>query len=248
MTSSALRRPRFRQCVYCLGEFPRAQMSDDHVIAGSWYPDTTDERVQRLTAPACRNCNSGKFAAIERYLLLRLAMCVDPTDPAAAGVWDRAKRSVDPKRAKGDKDRRHRQMQKDALTRDLRELESVPQHALPFSIVNFATGSRVSVDISAERLNSLIQKWTRGFYYCIHGVPLSTAANIEVMHISDRAALEAFVKIWHHARAIDGGIGVQVRFWSAEESGRREELYVYSIWKQFRAYAAVIGERLATPP
>ncbi|HEV2549009.1 MAG TPA: hypothetical protein VGU20_16830 [Stellaceae bacterium] len=228
-----------QQCVYCLGEFPRAQMSDDHVIAGSWYPDTTDERVQRLTAPACRDCNSGKFAAIERYVLTRLAMCVDPTHPAAAGIYEKAKRSIDPGLAKNEKDRRHRRKQREALFRDLEALDAVAGHVLPFSAVNFAMGSRTGLRIDAGRLNQVIEKWTRGFYYCIYGVPLSVSAKIEVFHVADRHALEAFEEIWHHARAIDGGVGVQVRVLSAEESGRREELYAFSIWGQFRAYAAV---------
>jgi hypothetical protein len=113
-------------------------------------------------------------------------MCVDPTDPAAAGVWEKAKRSIDPKLARGDKDKHHRARQKEALARDVLSLDAVPDHTLPFPVPNFSMGSRHGVTIDAHRLNPLIEKWTRGFYFCIHGSPLSAAAKIEVFHVADR--------------------------------------------------------------
>ena len=213
-------------------------MSDDHVIAGAWYPPTTSENIKRPTVPACKSCNN-RYSAIERYALIRLAMSVDPTHPAAAGIYEKAKRSIDPKLARVDNDRHHRARQREAFMRDLHSLDAVPNHALPFSVRNFAIGSRLGLRIDARRLNLLIEKWTRGFYFCVHGFPLSASAKITVFHVSDRQALEALEKIWHHARAIDGGLGVQVRCWSAEDSSRREELYAFSIWDQVRMYAGV---------
>jgi hypothetical protein len=232
--------PKMRLCVYCLRMFPRAQMTDDHIIASSWYPDTTPSTVQRLTAPACRNCNNNKFAPIERYALVRLAMSIDPTVPGADGIHAKAMRSIDPAQAKTGKDRKHRAKQRDALMRDL-----VPAHAgtkgvLPFSAKNLALGVRTGLSIDGKRLDAVVEKWTRGYYYGTHRVPLSSFAKVEVWFVSDQQAGEAFENIWQHARAIDGGPGVQVRYWSAEESGSRIDICAFSLWGgQVRMYSGV---------
>lgn len=233
------RRPRTRQCVYCLGEFPRAQMTDDHVIGRAWYPDTTPATVKRLTAPACKNCNNNRYAAMERYALVRLAMCIDTTDPAAAGIYGKAMRSIDPAAAKGDKDKRHRKQQREAFMRDLLPIDGVSKGVLPFSARNFEAGSRTGLKIGAQQLDSLIEKWVRGFYFCIHGRPMSKSGKVQVFHVADNRALEAFERIWNLARVIDGGAGVQVRCWSAQDSERREEIYAFFIWNFVRIYAGV---------
>ncbi|HEX7969000.1 MAG TPA: hypothetical protein VF502_12340 [Stellaceae bacterium] len=134
-------------------------------------------------------------------------------------------------------------MQRAALGREVRELTGIPKASLPFSIPNLDKGSRHGVMISATKLNTLVEKWARGFYYCVHGQPLSASRRIQVIHVGDEHAAVAFREIWQHARAIDGGPGVQVRLWTAEEDRRREEIYGFSIWGQFRVYAAV-SERL----
>jgi HNH endonuclease len=157
--NGSLRRPKFRQCAYCLGEFPRAQITNDHIIAGSWYPDTTPSAVQRWTVPACRRCNN-HFSSIERYVHARLAACVDPTHPAAAGMWEKARNSIDPKQARTPREREHRIRQREAFWSGLRELrESPPQVTRSRAIVvnpsNFKSPAPQSDDEpSADWLNA----------------------------------------------------------------------------------------------
>jgi 5-methylcytosine-specific restriction endonuclease McrA len=79
------------RCVHCL------RLSDaitaDHVPSRSWYPDTTPETVQRWTVPACPECNN-HLGQLEKDLLIRLALCIDPHSPAASGIAAAALRAL----------------------------------------------------------------------------------------------------------------------------------------------------------
>lgn len=228
---------KLRQCVYCLDNFPRAQITDDHIIAGSWYPDTTPSTVQRWTAPACQKCNN-HFSPIERYVHARLAACVDATHPAAAGMWEKAKHSIDPARARNRRDREHRLRQWGAFWSEVTSLSEPPVHTLPFSAPNFSKGSRTGLKINGKKLNSLVEKWVRGIYYKIHGHPLSSRGEISVIHLPEGAAATAFGKFWDERNILDAGPGVHVSYLSAQEGSKRADVYEFKIWSQFKVFAS----------
>jgi len=57
--------------------------------------------------PACRQCNSD-YGSLEEDLLGTFALCIDPTDAAAAGVSKSVLNSMDPAKAKSPRDARAR--------------------------------------------------------------------------------------------------------------------------------------------
>jgi hypothetical protein len=65
----------------------------DHVVPDSWYPDTTPPNVQRWTVPSCAECNRA-LGQLEKDLLIRLILCVDPKSEAASGLAAKAFRSL----------------------------------------------------------------------------------------------------------------------------------------------------------
>lgn len=214
------------------------EITDDHIIAGAWFPDTTPATVQRWTAPACRSCNNS-FSSLERYVHARLAACIDPTHPAAAEMWDKAKSSIDPRRARSHRDREHRTRQRDAFWKNLRALAEPPAHTLPFSVSNFTKGSRTGLMIEAPKLDALCKKWGRGLYYKIHGIPVSASAEIEIIHPSEGATHNAFGRFWDQRTIIDAGPGIQVSYLSAEEGNKRADVYLFTIWNQFEVFVYV---------
>src|SRR5579859_3303233 len=90
MKSSEISKEQGR-CIHCLRL--TEQVEADHVFSSSWYPDTTLTTVQRWTAPSCPECNR-KLGQLEKDLLIRLALCIDPKSPAASGLADRVLRSL----------------------------------------------------------------------------------------------------------------------------------------------------------
>jgi hypothetical protein len=231
--------PETRQCIYCLDQVPIPEITDDHIIAGSWYPDSTPTTTQRWTAPACKKCNNS-LGAIEQYVHTRLAACIDPTDLAAAGIWERARNSIDPLRAKKDRDRQHRANQRAAFWRHLAEMKEPCAATLPFSLPNFQQGSQTALFIESDKLESLLsKKWARGVYYKIHNQPLSLSAKISIIYPQPGKAALLFADIWSHVRSIFLGPGIQISYFTAEDQTRLADLYVFRVWNQLEFITSV---------
>ncbi len=79
------------QCVHCLRI--SNVITEDHVPPRSWYPDSTPRTVQRWKVPSCADCNK-YLGQLEKDLLIRLALCVDPQSVAASGIAKIAFRSL----------------------------------------------------------------------------------------------------------------------------------------------------------
>jgi hypothetical protein len=88
MTTGFINRGR---CVHCLRVTD--SITADHVFPSSWYPDTTPATVQRWTVPCCFECNR-ELGKLERDLLVRLVLCVNPKSEAASGLASKALRSL----------------------------------------------------------------------------------------------------------------------------------------------------------
>lgn len=78
------------RCVHCL-RLSKA-ITYDHGFPDSWYPDTTPATVQRWTAPSCPNCNN-ELGRLERDLLVRVVLCIDPKKEAVSGLASKVLRS-----------------------------------------------------------------------------------------------------------------------------------------------------------
>jgi hypothetical protein len=79
------------RCVHCLQRFEGT--TKDHAFPKWWYPDTTPEQVQRWTVPSCLECNN-RLSRLEQELLIRMGLCVDPTQWEARGISAKALRSL----------------------------------------------------------------------------------------------------------------------------------------------------------
>jgi hypothetical protein len=88
MVGELVRSPR---CVHCLRV--TESLTADHVFPTSWYPDTTSPTVQRWTVPSCPECNHA-LGQLEKDLLIRLVLCIDPKSDAVSGLASKALRSL----------------------------------------------------------------------------------------------------------------------------------------------------------
>jgi hypothetical protein len=140
------------QCPYCLGAFPDAEMTDDHVIARSWFPAGTPP-VAKWQVRACQPCNNRK-SALERDVLGRLAWCLDPKRSDLADIIASARRSIDPRSAKTARDFMHRFNRREALRRSLIDVDSRNAPGLlPYFIANFDAGSRTGMEVPPQSLD-----------------------------------------------------------------------------------------------
>jgi hypothetical protein len=218
-------------------------MTNDHVIARSWYPGSTPPNTEKWKVPACRLCNN-RFSRDEQDLFIRLAHCVDPKHPGSQDIHRRAKRAIDPSLGKNERDRKRRVATRQRFLRDLREVSGLPaQGVLPSFRGNFDLGSRTIVLVRAKLINAIIEKWARGLHYVLLGYPVPQRATVTAVHVEDQTAELAFGALRKHATMLYGGPGVEVMQFTATEDSARESLYGFVIWQQFKAYATVEEDR-----
>jgi hypothetical protein len=226
------------RCVYCLRSVEEA--TEDHVIAQSWYPESTPENVEKWKVPSCRPCNT-RYSKLEDDFKIRLAFCVDPANPAAQGVYERARRALDPHMGKNPTDRRLRRERKKKIYKDLLDFDTQPQGVLPFSAKNFDRGSRLGILISKD-LDKLIEKWVKGLHFLLFSRYITDKDTIEIMHADDELFIRTVGPFSQHATAVRKGPGVEVTYLSAEEGQERHTLYRFNIWAQFQTYAYVVDQ------
>ena len=233
------RRPTTEQCTYCRREIFGKEITDDYVISRRWYPPSTPSTVRKWRAWACERCNN-EYSHLEQYLLVRLAMCVNPAIPASAGVWERAKRAMDYRSLKDPIERAKRRAVYIAVTHDIKEVNVLPPRGvLPSFLTNFGQGSRTIVRIDANKLNSLIEKWALGIHRHVWGEPATRDAHTKVMHLTNQNTAASFPGTAGLWKILDGGPGLNVSYLAAQGHKSRTAIYSFLIWDQFRAYGTI---------
>ena len=145
------KKPKAGKCVHCLKD--PVERNWDHVFPESWYPDTTPPNLEKWKIPSCIPCNDS-LGVMEDDLFVLLAHALDPYHPGSAGLYDRAKRAIDPEAGKDERDRQAR------ASRQRRFLQSVLVGE-GYTRSRCLSGVRRSVEPTAGRAhgNSLSQDW-----------------------------------------------------------------------------------------
>lgn len=230
-------------CVYCLKNVAKRDVTSDHVIARSWYPEHTPSNLEKWKVPCCSDCNA-KFGRAEEDILVLLAPCLDPHDPDSAAIVAKAKRSIDPSYGVDEADRAARKRRQIWFLRRCRNVDTLPDKGvLPSFEKNFGMGSRLSIRINGPKFNGVITKWTRGIHFRQCGRLIYDAHNIQVFHVRDSVAEVAFAEIKNGAEYLNRGKGIQIMRAEGHDESGRLTLYAYTIWNQFKAYAAVEEDR-----
>ncbi len=232
------------RCVYCLEFFE--VLTSDHVFPEAWYPDTTPENLKKWQVPACQECN-GKYGKLERDLLLRFGLCLDPVEPKSRGITDKAIRSVKTSCAKSDKDRYHRQMRRDKVLRELIPPEEVPKESI---FPNFgpwpdaAPDEQLGVLVSADKLKAFGEKLVRGISYVIDRRYIEPNHQIEIFFVYDENAqeitnlIERFGKEYHCGPGITIGVVFASALFPPDDP--QNGLFAIDIWGRLRIYASIL--------
>jgi hypothetical protein len=161
----AKRKPKPGRCVHCLKIFD--DLTWDHVFPEAWYPSTTKPNQYKWQVPSCKNCNK-EYGVLENDLLTRLSICLEPSDSACAGIFDKGMRALDPKYARNEKDRKFRQAKREKIQRELWVGEAIPQKYLypGFGLyTQLPTQEQGAVPISSDSVKKLAEKIVRGIFY-----------------------------------------------------------------------------------
>lgn len=227
----------FQVCAYCGERTPDKDITADHVIARSWYPEAAVQQ-QKPTVPSCRKCNNS-FSTPERDLLTRLSFCMDPEDPQLARITTRVKRSINPREAKNPRDWMARFNQRQQIIADLRPLNQRTRAGLlPSFQSNEEKGSNTVIQIPSELLDLVLEKWIRGFFFLELGYPVPEGFEVSTYHLRDKDANDAFREVWHMGKHWKPSEGVHIAHFVTDE--RNGYAMAALLWKEFRAYGFVI--------
>ena len=226
-------------CVYCLASVAKTKITDDHVIAKSWYPEHTPANLERWKVPCCSRCNA-EFGRVEEDILVLIAHCLDPRDPKSAHIVAKARRSIDPECGVDEPDRAARKRRRVWFLRHCYRLDALPDHGvLPSFEKSFAMGSRLGIRMNGPKLNAVVSKWTRGIHFWHCSRLIRNADSIQIFHVKDAVADTAFEKIKNAAEYLNRGEGIQIMRAEGRDDSGAMTLYAFNIWNQFKTYSAV---------
>jgi len=227
---------RRETCTYCLQSVPRAECTSDHVIAESWYAATAGE-MAKWQVPACRKCNND-LGKIERELIVRLAKCLDESNPAYGQIVARAERAIDPAQGKNARDARSRAALRRKLQADLLGVtDFYAEGVLPFFERNFDAGSRDGITFEKDNIDAIAQKWTRGIYRVHYKALLPAHAQFDVHFFRKDAEWETFEE--QFAVQLDRGPDLQVRLFLGKVAENEELIASFRLWQEFCVHCFV---------
>lgn len=238
------KRPPPGLCVHCLGYFDK--LTWDHVFPEGWYPDTTPPNIEKWKIPACLPCNA-MHAKSEGELLVRLSLCIDPSDHRNAGIIEKAFRAFDRTAGRNERDANARASLKQKLLRQLLEGASIPQQGVypGFGASQSNEAPQAAIPISANALQRLTEKVVRGLTYIRDNRFIEPPYSVEFYALSENGA-QPIVKILERfGEAFDCGPGITV-VRAVVPKDETTAVYKIEIWGQLTTYAFV-GKQSAEP-
>ncbi|MGA9896683.1 MAG: hypothetical protein WBQ09_01175 [Terriglobales bacterium] len=241
MKQDGSRDPKSIRCVHCGRDLTKS--TKDHVFPSAWYPSETPPDVQRWTVPSCSQCNN-KFGAMERELFIRLAMCIDPQRAEAAGLSEKAVRSMGIG-AEGIslKESLHRRALK------LKIIASVWHHKPGTETLpglgphpGFPEDKQLAIPISANLMEEVVKKIVRGCEFELaKGRIIEEPYEIGISFVHEHNVPEAVNRAFQISSALKAplGPGFEVtRVEAHDEPGA--VMYKMVIWGTLVAYASIL--------
>jgi hypothetical protein len=229
------------KCLHCLKTTD--DWNWDHVFPESWYPDSTPPNLEKWQVPACRTCNSD-YGKLERDLMIRIGLCLDPNDSKSKSIVQKAMRAIDPSCAKDEKDRAARAAKRAQILREIWHGKEIPvQHVYPGlgNRWNLPVDQQTSVPISAKGIRRINEKIIKGIFYLEDKRYVERPFKISSWAVHESAAgyVKALLDKFGTEYAREPGILVH-RAVAPEDS--MSSVYFIDIWGQFKMYGSI--ERL----
>jgi hypothetical protein len=227
------------KCVHCLQD--PVEINSDHVFPVSWYPTTTPPDLEKWQIPSCVPCNSA-YGKIEEDFKQRIALCLDPSASASAGIVPGAMRAIDPSAGRDAHDQqkragRRRQVQAMILTGDAIPTEGV----LPGfeANENLSPEDRAVVQIPRSYVERIAEKIVRGIMFIEHDCKfIEPPFKVGTYVLSDKDAAEIRSTFPKPLTEYHRGPGIAVRTAVASDNGI-SSYFEIELWQRFKVYASV---------
>lgn len=233
-------RPPPGPCVHCLKH--HEELTWDHVFPAGWYPDTTPPNLEKWQIPACSDCNQ-TYGTLEGDLLIRLGLCITPDTPETKGISEKARRSIDPKFGRDEKDRKARQRKRESLLKEIQEMSALSEEGY---LPNFGPEpgkvypALLRVPISQDHLVRLGAKLVRGLTYILDGKLIPPEYEIGVYFAENDKVPEPIQLLKTHGKSYHRGPGIMVERGIGVDDPM-SALFIIDIWGKLRVFASVLA-------
>lgn len=233
------KRPAKGRCVHCLKE--EAERNWDHVFPKSWYPDTTEADLEKWQIPTCVACND-RYGKLERDLIGRLGLALDATNPASAGLADKALRAINPDAAKNEGDAAARDARAKKILGEMYKGEELRgKNVVPGLHERWdrPLEKQLGISIPEESLPAMTEKIVRGITFREDGVFIEPDQKIGCFLAKDEDVKDVKEMLDRDGKEFKREPGLVVRR-ARYEAG---DLYEITFWNQFTTYATVSKPR-----
>lgn len=233
--------PKPGKCVHCLRH--PVQRNWDHVFPDSWYPDTTPKNLARWQIPSCYKCNR-ELGAIESEFFVRIALCLNPNDPASRSIVEKALRAMKPTLGKSPADKRAREALGRKVTGEMLKGEQIPsQGAYPSLGARWGRpqGSGIALIIPIESFRRITEKIVRGITYFETKRYIEPPHHVQFYALDDKDAAPIRNVLTDGGTTLAREPGIVVKRVVAPDDGV-SAMYELEFWKQFKTYAAVLED------
>jgi hypothetical protein len=202
--------------------------------------------------PSCEECNR-KYGQIESDLRFRSGLGVDPTAPQSLGIAQSVQRSLDPSKAKREKDQRARKRQFDKLRDMVIPLSMIQaDNILPDfgPVPGTAKEDLIPIGIPAEGWKAFGTKLARGSAFVLEDRYIEVDQKVDVlppMYEEDERATKIRRAIREHGTYHRVGpgfvVGHGLAFVEKMETGLLTPLtlFRFEIWGRVKIYAQVVN-------
>ena len=225
------------KCVHC-GCYSE-EITSDHVFPESWYPRTTRENLYKWQVPSCSTCNL-ELGKIEKDLMIRIGLCLDPNDPSSRGIHDKARRAIDSKCGKGKKDVAARLAKRKQIMGQTMEGYDIPMPAV-YPEFGPAEGhpmqEQIAVTLPVSSMRKLGEKIIRGIVYIEDGEIITDEHVINIFFTRDEGAKPLIEAVDKFGVELQREPGILIK--KATVEGDLSSLFYIEIWKRLKLYGAV---------
>jgi len=221
------------QCVYCLE--CHDELTWDHILPRSWYPDTTPSDVEKWKVPCCVRCNSA-YGRLEEDLLVRLGLCLNSEDFRCAGVPQAVMRSLTPKVGRDEADSEIRARRRSKIKNQVVYVSDASRGILPGfgDSVGAANAPRAAVLLPKQELVRFGEKLLRGIVFRLSGKVIDHSQDIGV-HFCEPGRVTYVNALLRHGDKHELGPGLSVVYAVAKDNDQAQIVRV-TIWDKWVLY------------
>jgi hypothetical protein len=213
------------------------------VFPESWYPNTTAANLAKWQIPSCLRCNR-ELGIIEDEFLIKIALCLNPNNPASRSIVQKALRAMKPEYARNPADKRARMALAKRISSGILQGHQIPTYGIYPSLGERwgrQPGSGMALSIPAESFRRITEKIVRGITYLESRRFIEPPHTIQFFALNDEGARPLRELTDAAGTTLAREPGIIVRRVVAPEDGI-SALYEIEFWEQFKTHAAVLND------